>query len=77
MTLRTDWLPRNLRGVAEMLLACVALLGMGVAMQAWVDSRANAAVENHSAAERAAWESVKGDIAEIKADVKSLLRGSP
>ena len=77
MTLRTDWLPKGLRGVAEMILACVALLGMGVALQAWVDSRAHAAVEGHAASEGAVLQSVKEDVAEIKADVKSLLRGQP
>ena len=77
MTLRTDWLPRNLHSVAEMLLAAVALLGMGIAMQAWVDSRAHAAVEGHAASEGAVLQSVKEDVAEIKADVKSLLRGQP
>jgi hypothetical protein len=77
MTLRTDWLPRGLRGVAEMILACVALLGMGIALQAWVDSRAHAAVEGHAASEGAVLQSVREDIAEIKQDVKSLLRGQP
>ena len=60
-----------------MILACVALIGMGIALQAWVDSRAHAAVDSHAASEGAVLQAVKEDVAEIKSDVKLLLRGQP
>lgn len=57
-----------------MLIAAVVLGMLGVAIQAWVDSRAHAAIETHAATEQAAWQGIREDVQEIKADVKEIKR---